>query len=358
MNIMPNRSHPADVETARRRRPASNVVAVLAYDGVSAFELGAAVEMFGLPGLGYRVLACADRPRRPLSARGVKIVVDSGLEAIARAGTIIVPGWEHIESKPSDALLAALRRAHARKARIASICSGVFVLAAAGLLDGRRATAHWANAEALAERYPRVHVDPDVLYVDDGDILTSAGRAAGLDLCLHIIRRDLGAEVANRVARQFVIAPHREGGQAQFIVHPMRAEGDPLTHVFDWARQHIDNDMSIDRLAERAKMSRRTFIRRFEEATGVSPGAWIVQERVTRARYLLESTHLSVEQVATMTGFGSTDTLRHHFRRRLHTTPNRYRGTFRAAGGGNSKSESNGHSRWQSSQRGSMLITS
>jgi AraC family transcriptional regulator, transcriptional activator FtrA len=182
-------------------------------------------------------------------SRTATIVVDAGLGVLARAGTIIVPGWQPIEAKPSEALLAALKRAHARKARIASICNGVFVLAAAGVLDRRRATAHWANAEILAQKYPRIHVDPDVLYVDDGDILTSAGRAAGLDLCLHIIRRDHGVEVANRVARQFVIAPHREGGQAQFIIHPVRTERDPLTHVFDSARQHIDNDMSIDRLA-------------------------------------------------------------------------------------------------------------
>jgi AraC family transcriptional regulator, transcriptional activator FtrA len=342
MKIMPKGFNPAEIEPARRRRRSNNVVAVLAYDGVSAFELGIAVEMFGLSGLGYRVLVCADRPRQRLSATGVKIVVDAGLEALGRAGTIIVPGWHPIEAKPSDVLLAALERAHARKARIASICSGVFALAAAGLLDDRRAAVHWANAEALAQMYPRVQVDPDVLYVDDGDILTSAGRAAGLDLCLHIIRRDHGAGVANRVARRFVIAPHREGGQAQFIVHPVRTEGDPLTHVFDWARQHIDRDMSIDRLAEQAHMSRRTFIRRFEEATGDSPGAWIVRERVTQARDLLESTDLPVEQVATMTGFGTADTLRHHFRKRLRTTPNLYRATFRAAGDGGTELGSRG----------------
>jgi AraC family transcriptional regulator, transcriptional activator FtrA len=351
VQIMPKASNPADIEPARRRRRPNNVVAVLTYDGVSAFELGIAVEMFGLFGLGYRVLVCADRPRRRLSASGVKIVVDAGLDALARAGTIIVPGWQPVEAKPSAALLAALKRAHARKARIASICSGVFLLAAAGLLDGRRATTHWANAEALAQRYPRVHVDPDVLYVDDGDILTSAGRAAGLDLCLHIIRRDLGAEVANRVARRFVIAPHREGGQAQFIVHPVRTEGDPLTQVFDWARLHIDGEMSIDRLAAQAHMSRRTFIRRFEEATGNSPGAWIVQERVTQARGLLESTDLPVEQVATMTGFGTADTLRHHFRKRLRTTPNLYRAAFRAAGDGKTKLASSGRTRLASNGR-------
>jgi len=358
MNIVPNQPNDADVQPTRRGRRSNNVVAVLAYDGVSAFELGIAVEMFGLSGLGYRVLVCADRPGRRLSANGVKIVVDAGIKALAQAGTIIVPGWQHIEANPSDVLLAALKRAHARKARIASICSGVFVLAAAGLLDGRRATAHWANTEALAQRYPRVYVDPDVLYVDDGDILTSAGRAAGLDLCLHMIRRDHGAEVANRVARRFVIAPHREGGQAQFIIHPVRTEGDSLTRVFDWARQHLDRDLSIKDLAAQAHMSRRTFIRRFEEATGASPGAWIVQERVRQARELLESTELSIKQIATTTGFGTADTLRHHFRKRLRTTPNLYRATFHAAENSKAKLASNGHKRSPGTRRRSMSVAS
>jgi len=310
----------------------SHVVAVLAYDGVSTFELGIAAEMFGLSEAGrsrYRVVICADRPRKQLAANGVRIVADAGLEALAHAGTIIVPGWQDIEARPSDELLAALRHAHARGVRIASICSGVFVLAAAGLVDGRRVAAHWANADALAQKYPRVQVDPDVLYVDHGDIMTSAGRAAGLDLCLHIIRRDHGAEVANSVARRFVIAPHRDGGQAQFIQRPVQREGDPLTHVFDWALRHLELDLSIDSLAARAHMSRRTFIRRFEEATGCSPGEWILQARVSHARELLETTELSMEDLATSVGFGSADTLRHHFRVRMRTTPSRYRTTFR-----------------------------
>jgi AraC family transcriptional activator FtrA len=334
MKIMPSRRPPrAATDPHRRRRPRSNLVAVLAYDGVSTFELGIATEMFGLPEAGdrprYRVVVCADRPGQQLSAHGVRIVADAGLEVLARAGTIIVPGWQHIEARPSDQLLAALRRAHARGARVASICSGVFVLAAAGLIDGRRVTAHWANAAALAQKYPRVHVDPDVLYVDDGDIMTSAGRAAGLDLCLHIIRRDHGAEVANRVARRFVIAPHRDGGQAQFIPRPVQTEGDPLTHVFDWARRNLALDLSIERLAAQAHMSRRTLIRRFEQATGSSPGAWVLRARLSQARELLETTGLSIEDIATSVGFGSADTLRHHFRARMRTTPNRYRATFR-----------------------------
>jgi AraC family transcriptional activator FtrA len=336
MNIMPKRAHRiGGLRTQRGRKPRSNVVAVLAYDGVSIFELGIAVEMFGLLAAGsarYRVVVCADRPGLQLSGNGVQIVADAGLEALGRAGTIIVPGWcpwPRSEVRPSEELLAALRRGHARGARIASICAGVFVLAAAGLVDGRRVTAHWASAETLAQRYPRVHVDPDVLYVDDDDIMTSAGRAAGLDLCLHIIRRDHGAEIANQVARRFVIAPHRDGGQAQFIQRPVQREGDPLTHVFDWARRHLTEDLSIEGLAARARMSRRTFIRRFEEATGCSPGEWVMQARVAHARELLETTQLSIEDVATSVGFGSSDTLRHHFRERMRTTPNHYRATFR-----------------------------
>jgi len=331
LKIMPNRSRPQSPE--RRYRPRNNVVAVLAYDGVSTFELGIAAEMFGLTEAGrarYRVVICADGPGRRLAGSGVRIIADAGLETLARAGTIIVPGWQDIEARPSDELLAALRRAHARGVRIASICSGVFVLAAAGLLDGRRVTAHWANAAALAKKYPRLEVDPDVLYVDHGDIMTSAGRAAGLDLCLHIIRRDHGAEVANDVARRFVVAPHRDGGQAQFIARPVQKEGDPLTHLFDWALRHLDLDLSIDSLAARAHMSRRTFIRRFGEATGCAPGEWVLQARVSRARELLETGDTSIEDIATSVGFGSADTLRHHFRARMRTTPNRYRRTFRS----------------------------
>jgi AraC family transcriptional regulator, transcriptional activator FtrA len=334
MNIMPNlRNHQSrGASPERGRRPRSNVVAVLAYDGVSTFELGIATEMFGLTEAGrarYRVVVCADQPGPRLAANGVRIVANAGLKSLASAGTIIVPGWQDIEACPSDELLATLRRAHARGARIASICAGVFVLAAAGLVNGRRVAVHWANADALAKKYPRVQVDPDVLYVDDSDIMTSAGRAAGLDLCLHMIRRDYGAEVANNVARRFVIAPHRDGGQTQFIQRPVQQEGDPLTKVFDWALRHLDIDLSIDSLAARAHMSRRTFIRRFEEATGSSPGKWILQARVSRARELLETTELSIEVIATSVGFGSADTLRHHFRERMRTTPNRYRTSFR-----------------------------
>jgi AraC family transcriptional regulator, transcriptional activator FtrA len=329
VEIMP----PRPSRAFRPGRPKNDVVAVLAYDGVNAFELGLAVEMFGLPNMGadwYRVIVCAERPGRPLMAgSGVKVVADAGLASLRQAGTIIVPGWQDIDASPPPALLDALRRAHARGVRIASICSGVFIVAAAGLLSGRRVAAHWANAEALARKYPLLRVDPNVLYVDEGDILSSAGRAAGLDLCLHIVRRDFGPEVANDVARRMVIPAHREGGQAQFIPCPVGIEGDPLVELRNWAKQHLDGDLAIVDLAAKARMSRRTFIRRFEEATGMSPGEWVLQERTAKACSLLEATGMSIEQVATSVGFGSADVLRHHFRIRLDTSPTRYRAGFR-----------------------------
>ena len=318
-----------------RGKGAPRVVAVVAYDGVSAFELGFTLEVFGLSKMGpdwYRVVVCSERPGQPLKANdGLKVIADTGLGALARADTIIVPGSSEIVESPSIALLDALRRAHQRGARVASICAGAFILAAAGLLHGRRATAHWAHTEILSRRYPSVQVDANVLYVDDGDIMTSAGRAAGLDLCLHIVRRDHGAEVANQVARRLVIAPHREGGQAQYIRQPVPPiEGDALAVVFDWAQRHLDRDLTISSLAAKARMSRRTFIRRFEDATGMSPGEWVVQTRVAKARELLEATKIPVEAVATETGFGSADAMRHHFRLRLGTSPANYRAAFRA----------------------------
>ena len=307
---------------------------MLAYEGVNAFELGAAVEVFGLPNMGrdwYRIVVCAERVGVPIvAAGGVRVLVDTGLASLQQAGTIIVPGWHNIGTTPPAVLLEALRRAHARGARLASICSGVFLLAAAGLLDDRRVAVHWASAETLARMYPRLRVDPNVLYVDDDDILSSAGRAAGLDLCVHIVRKDFGPDVANEVARRLVIAPHREGGQAQFIPRPVATAGDPLADLRAWMRQHLDDDLTIDGLAAKARMSRRTFIRRFEAASGVAPGEWVLQERTARARTLLETTTLSVEQVATAVGFASADALRHHFRTRFDTSPMRYRIGFRA----------------------------
>lgn len=337
VKIMPSKITPTPIRSNRsksRGEATQRVVAVVAYDGVSAFELGLTLEVFGLSRMGpdwYRVVVCSERPGQPLTANnGLKVIADAGLGALARADTIIVPGSRDIV-EVSPVLLDALRRAHRRGARVASICAGAFILAAAGLLDGRRATTHWAHTEALARRYPRVQVDANVLYVDDGDIMTSAGRAAGLDLCLHIVRSDHGTEIANHVARRLVIAPHREGGQAQYIRQPVPPiEGDALAAVFAWAQRHLDRDLTISTLAAKARMSRRTFIRRFEDATGMSPGEWVVQTRVAKARELLEATRIPIEGVATETGFGSADAMRHHFRLRLGTSPAHYRAAFRA----------------------------
>ena len=339
VKIMPSKITPSKPIRSNRSKSrgegAQRVVAVVAYDGVSAFELGLTLEVFGLSKMGpdwYRVVVCSERPGQPLAANnGLKVIADAGMGALARADTIIVPGSRDIVESPSVALLDALRRAHRRGARVASICAGAFILAAAGLLDGRRATTHWAQTEALSRRYPRVQVDANVLYVDDGDIMTSAGRAAGLDLCLHIVRSDHGTEIANHVARRLVIAPHREGGQAQYIRQPVPPiEGDALAAVFDWAQRHLDRELTISSLAAKARMSRRTFIRRFEDATGMSPGEWVVQTRVAKARELLEATQIPIEGVATETGFGSADAMRHHFRLRLGTSPAHYRAAFRA----------------------------
>lgn len=322
------------VKNRSQTRPADRTVALLAYDGVNAFELGTALEVFGLSNMGrdwYRVAVCAEKAGLPVAANGgVGIVADVGFSFLRQAGTIIVPGWRDIDATPSATVLDALRRAHARGVRIVSICSGVFVLAAAGLLEGRRVAAHWAHADALARKYPALDVNSRVLYVDEDDIMSSAGRAAGLDLCMHIVRKDFGPEIANDVARRLVIPAHREGGQAQFIPNPVLSEKDPLADLRTWIREHLDCDLTIESLAERARMSRRTFIRRFGETAGVSPGEWILQERVARARSLLEATGMSVEDVATAVGFGSADALRHHFRVRFATSPVRYRIGFRA----------------------------
>ena len=211
-----------------------------------------------------------------------------------------------------------------------SICAGVFVLAATGLLDGCRATAHWRDVASLRRQYPRIIVDPDVLYVDEGKLLTSAGSAAGIDLCLHIIRRDFGARVANVVARRLVMPPHREGGQAQFVPSPVGDEDRPwLSQLFEWTQRHIDEPLSVERLAREACMSTRTLTRRFADAAGVSPTDWIISLRVARAKDLLETTTRSIEQIATSCGFGSAATLRHHFRQRVQMSPARYRARFR-----------------------------
>lgn len=308
-------------------------VAALAYDGLGAFELGIVTEVFGLPRpeMGpdwYRFQICSLTPG-PLRATGGLLVQAQGtIVQLERAQTILIPGWKGAHEPPPKNLTAALKRAHARGARLVSICSGVFVLAATGLLDGKRATTHWRYVDALRCQYPRIRVEPDVLYVDEGTILTSAGSAAGIDLCLHIVRRDFGADVANHVARRLVVSPHREGGQAQFIQEPIRNGNGGLAPVLDWAQSHLSRALQVEELAQKAAMSPRTFARRFREETGTTPHQWLIHQRLLAAQRRLEKTDESVDQIAEEVGLQTAATLRQHFSRALRTTPTAYRRRF------------------------------
>jgi AraC family transcriptional activator FtrA len=311
-------------------------VVTLAYDGLCTFELGVAVEVFALPrpemGHDWYRHVIAGIERGPLrAAGGLTVSVDGGLSLLRGADVILVPGWRAIDAPVPPALVAALRQAHAKGARLVSFCSGVRVLAATGLLDGRQATTHWRYVDTIRTLHPAVTILPDVLYVDEGDVITAAGSAAAIDLCLHIIRKDYGAEAANSVARRLVVPPHRDGGQAQYIQAPVARlrESTRLSPLLDWVRAHLQDDLSIAVLARRAGMSVRTLQRRFEETTGLGPGEWVLQERLTRAKALLEAERsAALEDIAAATGFGSSATLRHHFRTRLGTTPNAYRRQF------------------------------
>jgi AraC family transcriptional activator FtrA len=257
------------------------------------------------------------------------VVPGSDLSALRRADTIVIPGWRGAEERPSRDVTDALLKAHRRGARLVSICSGVFVLAATGLLNGRRATTHWRYAETLRRQYPEIEVDPDVLYVDDGDVLTSAGSAAGIDLCLHIVRQDFGAKVANQVARRLIMPPHREGGQAQFIPRPVPdAERPWLSHLLEWAERRLHEPLTVSRLARAANMSRRTLSRHFAAATGSSPAHWVTGLRIAQARDLLETTARPIERIAVECGFSSSALLRHHFRQRVRMSPGAYRQRF------------------------------
>lgn len=317
--------------------PKNRLVVALAYDGLCTFEFGVTVEVFGLkrPEFEfpwYKFIVCGVE-RGPLRAvGGIAVRPKCGLDMLSLAGTIVVPGWRDRSEPPPARLLEALRKAHARGARLLSICSGVYVLAAAGVLDGRRATTHWRYTDDLQRRFPRIRVDPDVLYVDEGSVLTSAGSAAGIDLCVHLVRRDYGARVANAVAKRLVAPPHRDGGQSQYIAPMRRAESEPrLARLLDWAAARLDEDLPVARLAVQARMSQRTFERRFRQETGATPNDWIAHQRVARAQEMLESTDRPIEWISAACGFGAPETLRHHFRRILRTTPTAYRRTFARA---------------------------
>lgn len=309
-------------------------VVALAYDRLSTFEFGIVVEIFGLarPELNvdwYRFGVCSLDPGPLRATGGVLVQPTAGLRALAHAGTIVIPGWRDPDERPPEALLRALRAASARGTRLVTICSGVFVPAAAGLLDGKRATTHWRYVDRLRTRYPRIRVEPDVLYVDEGNILTSAGSAAGIDLCLHVVRRDYGAEIANQVARRLIVPPQRDGGQSQYIPAPIRTDGrSGLSRVLEWTQGRLSEPLSVAQLAQRAAMSPRTFARRFREETGTTPHLWLTHQRLLAAQRRLETTNESVDEIAGAVGFQTAATLRMHFRRALRTTPTAYRRRF------------------------------
>ncbi|MGW7207802.1 helix-turn-helix domain-containing protein [Streptomyces sp. NPDC054837] len=313
-----------------------NVAAVL-LDGVHPFELGVICEVFGidrsdegLPTYEFAV-ASAEGPSLTTHVGGLTVGTPYGLERLEEADLIAVPaGADYVVRDYPPELLDALRRAVDRGARVLSVCSGVFVLGAAGLLDGRRCSVHWRQADELAVRNPRAVIEPDVLYVDEDPVITSAGTAAGIDACLHIVRKEQGPEVANKIARRMVVPPHRDGGQAQYIERPLPKNScDTVGEVLVWMEHHLDEDVTVEQLADRAHMSPRTFARRFQQETGTTPYRWILRQRVLLAQRLLEGTDETVDAVAGRTGFGTAAALRHQFVRALGTTPNAYRRAFR-----------------------------
>ena len=315
----------------------NHLVVALAYDNLCTFEFGCAVEMFSLarPELGvdwYRFAVCAEERGTVRAAGGISVQVPHGLAMLARADTIIIPGWQGVDVAPAPALLRRLVAAHARGARIATICSGVFVLAATGLLDGKAATTHWRYADKLQQRHPAIEVRPNSLYVDEGSLLTSAGSAAGLDMMLHLVRRDHGPRVANQVAQRLVVPPHRLGDQAQFVARPLpQDEAARLARLMDWVRAHPAEDWTLASLAERAAMSVRTLQRQFRQSLGMSPVDWLVRERVELARQLLETSARPLAHVSSLAGFGSEESFRRHFRLATGVSPMAYRRQFGVA---------------------------
>ncbi|MGW2517084.1 GlxA family transcriptional regulator [Streptomyces sp. NPDC001617] len=308
-------------------------VVVLALDGVYPFELGMPSRIFGAADGRYEVLTCSVDGQPVRTSADFTIGVEHGPEIMETADTVVVASVTpaHIPTELPPELAAALARIRP-DARVVSICTAAFVLAAAGLLDGRKATTHWQVADAFRRRYPHIDLDPDVLFVDDGRILTSAGAASGVDICLHLVRTDHGSELANAVARRCVVPPFRDGGQAQYIEQPVPESGAAGTAATRaWALERLDDPLSLADLAGHARMSLRTFVRRFNDEVGMSPGRWIVQQRVARARHLLESSDLSVDQIAGHVGFATGASLRQHLHAAIGVSPQTYRRTFRTA---------------------------
>ncbi len=321
-----------------RDKPANrsdHKLAVVVYDGFAPFDLGVVCEVFGedprvAPGdPWYRLFICGDTSAPVTADTGFQILVPHGLETLAEVDTVIVtPTYRPDEV--AESVFAALRQAHARGCRILSLCTGAFVLARAGLLDGRRAATHWTECDELARRFPLVSVDAGVLYVDEGDILTGAGSAASIDLLLHIVRQDYGSDVATQLARQLVVPPQRDGGQAQFIEQPLPELDDAnlFADTVAWVQEHLDDPVTVEDLAQRSAMSPRTFARRFQATTGTTPYQWLLGQRVHLAQRLLETSDLSVETVAERSGFCTAGNLRKHFGRVVHTSPQAYRRAF------------------------------
>lgn len=310
-------------------------VAVIAFEGITPFHLSVPCLVFGSNVVGadarsFEVTVCAPQAGPLSTSAGFSISASHDLAAVDAADIIVMPSWHEDGRSAPDVLLESLRRGHARGATVVGLCLGAFPLAQAGLLDGRTVATHWEAAGLLAQRYPGLKVDQHVLYVDEGDILTSAGVAAGLDCCLHLLRRLCGAEVANRVAKRILIAPHRDGGQAQFIERPLRDDAGRFSQQLDWVRENLHQEHSIDMLAERAAMSRRNFTRHFRLATGTSVKQWLLNQRLIHAQRLLETGDTSIEHVAHESGFGTALSLRQHFKAALRTSPSDYRKRFRA----------------------------
>lgn len=317
-----------------------HTVAILAYDEMSGFESGLAAEIFGMaelsavfsagiPAPWYSVKLCSETPEIRLLG-GATVRTSYRLDDLAAADTVVIPSVRDVAQPTSPELVSAIKAADDRQARLVSICSGAFALAAAGVLDGRTATTHWIYVDLLRQRYPGVDIDPAPLYVDNGRVLTSAGCAAGLDLCLHIVRSDHGAPVANDVARRLVISPHRAGGQAQYIETPVPepAVDGRIAAGMAWALERLDTTITLDDLASRSAMSRRSYLRQFAKATGTTPIKWLIEQRIQASLALLEWSSFSIEQIAARVGFDSPVTYRHHFVRQMRTTPSDYRSCF------------------------------
>lgn len=328
-----NTPMPAPADTPAPPLTGPLVVAPV-YDGLCTFEFSIVAEVFGLPrpemGTGWYRFASAAIEDGPLRAHGgLRVQADAGADLLEQADLIVIPGWKGPDVPVPDSLTQPLRRAWARGARLASICSGAFVLAATGLLDGRRATTHWRYADQLAQRHPAIEVNAQVLYVESDRLLTSAGSAAGMDLMLHIVRQDFGLEAANRVARRLVMPTHRQGGQAQFIERPVPPDRHGrLAHLLDTLQANLAQPWTVERMAARLAMSPRSFLRHFKAATGCTPGIWLDTARLQEARRLLESTTLPIEQVAEQAGFGTVQALRRQFRQTLGVSPSDFRRAF------------------------------